>query len=239
MPDTSIAWVAFLDRLREVAQLWRADPSSPYYLAASGTAPNLRLSSALGRSSVLLTCGHLQGYVESVVQEFLERIDDVGVVAGQLPSTLRGELCVRYPYAAPNAKRFAKAEEVHRSYLPLWMDDAPIPPGTLRTDSLVDSVWNPWPHKVVELLGRIDIDLSDRVASAQGAQYWLDLCTYVNELIEKRNGIAHGDENVSVTPDDARRYMQWSTRLARACEVALADALEPLVGQPRWIGPNA
>jgi RiboL-PSP-HEPN len=233
MAGHSSAWTEFIERLREVVQLWRTDPDSPYY-SGPGQASNLRLSAALGRSCVLLTSGHLQGFLEAVTQEFLEVIDASGIRAGIIPVVLRAELCLRYPYVHPAPSRAIKAETVHRAYLALWEDNTGIPSGTIKTDTLTDDVWNPWPRKVCDLLARADIDLRQMILSRHGQSYWDDLVTYVDDLVEKRNKIAHGDNSVQVAVSDVRRHTQWASRLARAADEAYGAQLVKLVGSPGW-----
>jgi hypothetical protein len=102
MTARSLAWRAYLDRLREVAQLLRADPASRYgkgHIAPVAlTSEQVRLSVALSRGALVLTCSHLQGYFSSVLQEFLEQLDGSGVDVARLPKELKAELCLRFPY---------------------------------------------------------------------------------------------------------------------------------------------
>lgn len=231
----SAAWRGYLDRLREVAQLLVADPESRFgkrqYTAPQlGRGHEVRLSAALTRGALVLTCSHLQGFFLSVVQEFLESIDRAELNAGDLPPSLRSQLCLRFPFPAELRDDLEKIEHAHRNYASLWVDDAPIPQGTIRTESLGDPSANPWPSTIQSLLENVDVDIFDYIGRAAGSERVNGIKTYVKELVKSRNKLAHGDDSVQVTSDDVRRLMQWSTRFARATDQALGAKLEELTG---------
>jgi hypothetical protein len=227
----SLAWLEFLDRLREVASLWRIDPLSPYFRGSPASAtPSVRVSAALGRAAILLTSAHLQGYLESVTQEFLERIDGSGVDVARISLRLRGELSARFPPSGDTMPRYEKAAEAHRDYLPLWTDGIAIPVGTIRTDSLTDSVWNPWWKAVKALLERADVELWGELVVRYGPADAGDVVTHLDELVESRNKLAHGDNSVSATPTDLLRYARAAARMARATDASLDGRLTSVIG---------
>lgn len=184
---------------------------------------------AMTKGCVMLVSGRLQGCIESQTQEFLERIDQSGVATDQLPEILRAELCERYL-----DRRRAKPGEVaemHRRYAVLWVEGRSLPAGTLRTDSLPDRVWNPWPEKVQALLRRCDVNLFERIESRHGPRYLRDLKEYGGELITYRNDVAHGSEPALWTVGDVLLRIRWAQRLARHCDVALGNQLEQITGR--------
>jgi RiboL-PSP-HEPN len=233
MTARSLAWRAYLDRLREVAQLLRADPASRYgkgHIAPVAlTSEQVRLSVALSRGALVLTCSHLQGYFSSVLQEFLEQLDGSGVDVARLPKELKAELCLRFPYPdSLKDKPRDQAELLHRTYSPLWRDGTPLPAGTIRTGSLTDPSANPWPASIASLLRTAGVDVFEYVRLTSGVAWVTGIKTNVRELVQSRNKVAHGDDTVSVTADDVRRLMQWATRLARAADATLGAKLGEL-----------
>lgn len=232
MTTRSGAWVTYVEHLREVAQLLRADPASRYgksgtTLGVSSTADGY-LSAGSCRGALVLTCSYLQGYVGSAVQEFLERVDASALDVALLPRDLRAELCLRFPYPAHVKEAPDQTELVHRSYAVLWQDGATLPPGTLRTGSLVDPSANPWPNSVATLLKLLDVDVYAQLRDLGGVPWVAGVKDNVKELVMSRNKVAHGDDSVAVTADDVRRLMQWATRLARSADLALANKLVEL-----------
>lgn len=233
MTPKSEAWRRYLDDLREVAQLLVADPQSrfgkkQYSPPVLGRGQEVRLSAALSRGALVLTCSHLQGYFLSVVQEFLERVDSASVEAGRLPIELRAKLCLRFPVDSDDEVMNTAA--VHTTYAPLWRDAERIPPGTIRTDSLTDPSANPWPTTVRAVLMALGIDIFDFIGRDAGGPRVTAIKTQVNELVMSRNKLAHGDDSVQVTADDVRRLMQWSTRFARDADRAMDSRLRDLTG---------
>jgi hypothetical protein len=231
----SSAWREFLAHLREITELLRADPSSNYSERKSGQrTTNLELSGAITKGAMSLTSGRLQGCVVSQVQEFLERIDQSGISVEQIPEILRGHLALSYPKSAPNEEKVRHAITVQQANAPLWTPGITVQPGMIKTSSLPDRVWNPWPRKVDDLLSRCDIDLFGFIEQEHGAAYLANLKTYVDDLVEFRNKVAHGDEPQPLGASDVRRSMRWAIRLARAADGALARKLTEITGEPAW-----
>jgi hypothetical protein len=231
----SQAWHSFLRTLREANQLLRADPTGSYAARAAqlrGEAPptsSVELTNALTKGCVLLTSGRLQGCIEAQLQEFLEQIDSSGITPDAIPETLRAWLCWRFLDEGTGTKE-EKTSRVHQQYVPLWTTGVPLPRGTIKTDSLPDKVWNPWPTRVQRLLKHCDIDLFARIKAEHGKPYLEDLKTYVDSLVQFRNEVAHGDEPAPWTAADVRLRMQWAVRLARACDHAIGDQLQSITG---------
>ncbi len=231
----SSAWRDFLDHLREITELLRADPSSRYAERKDGKRlTNVELSSAITKAAMSLTSGRLQGCLASQVQEFLERIDQSGIPVNQIPEVLRANLALRYPKSQPNEERVLHAIAVQQANAPLWTTGVTVQPGMIKTSCLPDRVWNPWPSKANELLLRCDVDLFSHIEQRNGAAYLANLKTYVGSLVEFRNEVAHGDEPQPVSSSDVWRCMRWAIRLARASDVALAEKLTEITGQPAW-----
>ncbi len=238
MTTHSLAWGAYHEHLREIAQLLRADPASRYG-KPSGTPlsppdpQEAMLSTAICRGALVLTCSHLQGFFVSVLQEFLERIDGSGIDVDLIPTDLKAHLCIRFPYpSSMNDKPLEQAALLHQSYSILWQRGTLLAPGTLRTDSLTDPSQNPRPSAMAGLLDLAGVDVFKRIVKSAGGVPWVKgVKENVNELVMSRNKIAHGDDSVSVTADDVRRLMQWATRFARASDEGLGEKLNVLTGR--------
>jgi hypothetical protein len=229
----SLAWRAYHAHLREIAQLLRADPASAYGKSGASlvlSAHELLLSAALCRGALVLTCSHLQGFFMSITQEYLEQIDKSSLDVASLPHGLKLELCLKFPYPASVHDQRDRAQLLHERYWVLWQDGKALPGGTLRTDSLLDPSANPWPDSLIRLFRHTGVEVPE-VLRAKGGNAWIaGVGRNVKELVQSRNKLAHGDESVSVTADDVRRLMQWSTRFARATDDGLGVKLRELIG---------
>lgn len=222
--------------MREVTELLRIDPQSEYSARRVGVKETkLPLSIALTKGCILMTSGRLQGCIESLVQEFLENLGQARVKVDVLPDVLKGNLCARYPFPPGDKRPVAlKTVDMHKAYHVLWLAGTELQPGMLRTGSLPDPVWNPWPKRTQDLIARCDVDLFEWIDARYGAQYLNDMKTYVADLIEFRNQVAHGDEPAALSAADVRLRMKWAIRMAAACDVALGERLAELTGQPAW-----
>jgi hypothetical protein len=231
----SQAWSNFLANLREATTLIRADPASEYAqrkAQALGVGPptvDAALTSAVTQGCVMLLSGRLQGCISSQLEEFLERIDQSGVVVDVIPETLRAQLCRLY-HGRPGRLTEQETKQVHEAYAVLWTPGATLPAGTLKTDSISDDS-NPWPDVVQGFMKRCDIDLYTEIETLHGAPYLANVKLYVGQLMEFRNAVAHGDAPpYNWTPGDMRLRMRWATRLARACDRALDAQLLTVTG---------
>lgn len=233
----SRAWSEFLSNLREITALLRADPSSAYARRAADAAMqpppalSVPLSGAINKGCVMLLSGRLQGCIASLLEEFLEALDQSGVVVDSVPAEIRAQLCRLYvEKPGPGRLAVGPTREVHQRYAVLWVSGSTLRPGTIKTDSFRDD-GNPWPHKVRSLLSRCDVDLRSAVVAKHGQGYWDDLETYVAELIVFRNAVAHGDNpGAPWSARDVRRHMLWATRMVRACDEQLQAKLLLITG---------
>jgi hypothetical protein len=232
---SSQAWSDFLVNLREATTLLRADPTSEYAKrrAAINEAalppPSIALTNAINKGCVLLLSGRLQAFVASLLEEFLERIDQSGVVVDLIPEDLRAQLCRCY-YEKSGPPNAFQTMQAHKRYAVLWTAGVVLPAGTIKTDSLRDDK-NPRPDFVKGLMQRCDVDVYKQILVTYGEAYLKDLQEYVGELIDFRNAVAHGDDAAgSWTASDVRLRMRWATRLARACDKALGAQLDAITG---------
>lgn len=231
----SVAWSDFLGHLREITELIRVDPSTRYAERKTGQrSVNVDLSSAITKGAMSLTSGRLQGCLASQVQEFLEHLDQSRIQVDRIPEVLRAHLALRYPKSVGGEENVLHAIKVQTANAPLWTSGRLMQPGTIKTGSLPDRVWNPWPKKANELLGRCDVDLFGWVERNHGPRYLEELQTHVGKLVEFRNEVVHGDEPQSVGTSDVWRSMRWAVRLARASDDALGERLTELTGQQAW-----
>lgn len=230
----SASWRDFLGHLREITQLIRADPSSRYSERKWGQrAVNADLTSAITKAAMSLTSGRLQGCLSSQVQEVLERIDQSGLRADQIPEVLRAQLILRYPKEGSDDS-VGHTIKVQRATAGLWQPGTIMEAGTIKTSCLPDPVWNPWPKKASQLLARCDVDLFHWVNEVHGGRYLSEMQAEVAKLVSFRNEVVHGDEPQPVSTGEVWRSIRWAARLARDSDDALGAKLVEVTGHPAW-----
>lgn len=222
----SDAWLEFVAELRLTVQLLKVEPE----LVRSTGRATTDASIARVRGSVLLISGHLQGCVEAQIEEFLEAIDGREVPAGAIPESIRGNLAQRY-FGRRDKPTPADVATAHRRYAPLWHDEAPIPSGTIKTASIPDEIWNPWPDKIRTMVKRCDVDVYEVFGSAYGPQELANAKARLEELVRFRNDVAHGSTPFSWTPGDVRLRLRSAVRFARAVDSGLGDQLTAITGR--------
>jgi hypothetical protein len=220
----------FLSALREVDALQRANPSPQ---EGSG----LRLPEivrAIGRAEVVLLSSHFERYIYALTEEAVGRISDCGGTAGTLPAKLKLEHS-RLSIEAIAATQWDRRGELLEKYTSneSWLWDAAAPIEYVDPERLL--TWMKTPNakalvKVFQLWGIQDIFKSiTKKSTIQG-----HLRLRIDELVSKRNNIAHGDLTVQATYLDVVQYRAAVRTFCTRADRALARHLVRFVGERPW-----
>jgi hypothetical protein len=194
---------------------------------------------AVMRSCVVLLVSHFEGFLRGLAEEFVDAISTGHIDARRLPVALR-ELhtipkLVEISRSTSPEQRIALLKKMG-GYAALWNDDAKPPPGTLDAALVTRQIANAGSRRIDALFtvlgssdlvcdGDIDIDYSDIGDELQT----LKIRTALQDVVECRNDIAHGDVERKPTPTDLDRYIRFlsalSQRLSRKKDGLLAIVL--------------
>ncbi len=203
----SAALSGLLSGLTEIDALQRANPTP---LAGGGlTRPSV--VRALGRAEVVLLSGHLERYVRALNEEAATVIVGRKVPAGQLSDDLRllhsrtpvDHLALaQWDRRGDSLKRFATDEA------PIWLDTEAV--ANLDVDRLLAHMKAPNCKAIVRafrIWGIPDIFAAITRSPVSKSRLRLRL----DELVDKRNNIAHGDLTVEARYLDVVQY-RWAVR---------------------------
>lgn len=163
-------------------------------------------ASALNRALIVMLCSHIEGYLEDVVIEFVDELCKNRVQAGKVP----GKLKVTYMTEYLKKLRYEESwiKKLFTDYSKLWIDNQILEEGDIEGERIVSDFGNPGSGKVEEILKCIGVEIWNQIPpKLKGVKYDLDAIVY------RRNAIAHGDLESSVTSEDVLRYHESAVKL--------------------------
>lgn len=224
----SPALVAFRQAVAEVSDLERADPTP-----RGGTPKDPAIARAVGRARVVLLSSHFERYVYAINEEATRHLSASLRTADDVPETLR-LLHTRPPIEdmleTGWERRGPQLRQLMVSDGWLW---SPTATGVLDHRRLLLWMKAPTPKNLVRFYRYWGIenvfDAITRTPSTR-TELWLP----IEELVSKRNNIAHGDATVEATPADLRLYRDSALRFCERADRQMVRALKQLVVLPSW-----
>lgn len=224
MPSPALS--TFLDtRLGEVQHLVALRPSGRW------NRTDAERAAAINRATVLLICAHLEGFVEGIIVDLFDHFNSERPPADQLPSLLRASQVDPQLVSVVGLKeRVRRAQSIDKLFAQshsLWLG-YPLPKNALRADLVTNLMGNPKPTKIAEVLHLVGMhDVFAAVELPDGA----DIEVRLEELVDIRNSIAHG-EDVQVTDDQVGRYVTAVEYFARALDVGAGEHARQVCRSP-------
>lgn len=192
----------------------------------------LRRVRAIGRGQIVLLSSHFERYVYAINEEAVAVLNASGVQSAMLPEALRllhsaravDEMSLmQWPNRGPALEKFMRTDGW------LWR---PPSAGQIEHDRLL--TWMKAPHaaEIVRYYRYWKIeDIFTSVTRTKPNRTFLYLS--IQELVDKRNEIAHGDYNAQATSTDIARYVMAVRKFCTRADRVLARALARIRGGVR------
>lgn len=219
--------IAFERAVQEVAELQQADPTPKGQTPADPITTRV-----VGRASVVLLSSHFERYFYSVNEEATSLVNAAGIFGDNLPEPLR------LLHSRASVETMLETSWEHRSQMLrefvqreawLWGQQTR---GTLDHERFLTWMKAPTPQNLVRYYRYWHIqDIFRSVTRAVHTRTELRL--KIEELVRKRNNIAHGDPTTEATWGDIRSYREATLRFCERSDRQLAQAIGHLLGQPR------
>jgi len=184
---------------------------------------------AINRSSVVLLTSHFERYLRGLNEEAVDAINASPIAGTLLPEALRlqhsrtavdGMLETQWKNRSIQLQIFAKQDSW------LWGN---APKGDLEADRLLRWMRSPSPDRVKKVFGMWGVDdIFSRVTRVphQRARFW----TKLDELVDKRNRIAHGDRTTGATFQEISSYLAVVREFCTRADRIMARAVSQHVG---------
>jgi len=184
----------------------------------------------VGRASVVLLSSHFERYIYSLNEEAIELLNESGVVGSVLPEMLRllhTQTVVDDLFGTQWQHRGEKLNAFVAGEAWLW---GGAMTGELQHKRLVAWMKSPSPQNLERYFrywGVKDIFAAITRASHTRSELWLR----IDELVGKRNNIAHGDLATEATHTDISAYQTAALTFSDRTDRLLGRAVGRLLGQ--------
>jgi RiboL-PSP-HEPN len=229
--ERSRAYVRLTERFGEVRLLLGLCSSPETEPQAHRSAANT--DAALLRGALVLLCSHLEGFFEDLIEEALHAFDLHAPKVSAIPLVIRQR---QVTHALRLAER-SDAERHWRGLLdcvahPLLRDDDPCSPGARKIDPdlHIRGFANPGTSEIDHLMA--SIGLSDSwtfVAAELGNKRGANT---VNAVVNRRNQIAHGNLESSVSRPDVEDYVNVLEQVCGQFDIVVGRHLCSHMGGP-------
>lgn len=216
----SRAYERFEDRILEVERLLSlctADDAN--YRIKKESAQK---DDALLRGAHVLLCSHLEGYFEDLVSDMISAYDHLASHVVLLPEELRAQQVTggAHKWEVKEPSKRWQIMQVWASH-PLVQTWREKPPGCMEASFHIDGFSNPGSNEIDSLFKTVGIrDVWERFREIEPDQL---IFQSMNAIVNRRNQIAHGNANATITLADARLYVKRARRIAEVFEKLVSD----------------
>jgi RiboL-PSP-HEPN len=221
----SASLLAFRKGILEVDQLQHADPTP---LGTPPTKPEI--TRVIGRASVVLLSSHFERYIYAINEEATQLLNDEEVAGDLLPETVR-LLHSSEPIDVLLGTSWERRAEQLAEFIEregwLWRSGSK---GVLDHNRLIVWMKAPSPRYLVRYFRCWGIE-NIFFAIARTPHTRSELQLRIEELVQKRNNIAHGDLSIEATHTDVALYREVTTTFSERADRILGKSIGKLVGR--------
>jgi hypothetical protein len=222
MPRYTRAYSEFIARTTEVALL----TTRSRRLECKDPIGNAHEINAFCRASVVLLSSHLEGYTKDLGEIALDRIFSRSVD--------RSKLNLRF-FHSLSSSRFSDLRDTKDpdslakqmfDFISvegqLWSTTGPFPTA-ISIDRFSKGFASPSVDKISSFFGRFGFSDFKRKLGTKLAGDFLVVTNMVENIVAKRNDIAHGDPSATATPSDLLQMLEKSRQFCVATDMVFAD----------------
>ena len=185
---------------------------------------NVARDEALLRGAHVLLCSHLEGYFEDLISDLIDAYDHLASHVDLLPEELRAHQViggVSKWETKDTEKRWRTVQQwaVH----PLIHPGVEKPVGCMEAALHIDLSSNPGSNEIEWLFKTVGI--SDVWTQFKAIEPDRVIFQSVNAIVLRRNQIAHGKADATITLGDAQLYVQRAERIADVFEQLVCNEI--------------
>ena len=220
------AYDDFISSTAELHHLLSVRPASPL---ARRTDESTQLENAVHRACLVLLVAHFEGFAKAALSEYVDEVCAVRPPARKLPPEFL-ELFTRdriqeIASLPPGVDRVNRTRRLFTAFSDLWDQERSIDPQVISAKILARQMTSLKPDVLRESFSLIGVEdiIAEATLSLSGAGLSVRVDTKLEEIVNKRNSIAHGDYSVKPTSTDLEEYIEFF--------MAVGDAFSTCVGQ--------
>lgn len=212
----------YLQRTREVELL----VSKAKALERKNAVGNGFEIATLCRASIVLLSSHLEGYVKDLGELTASRIVSRSVPRSRLDDRFFYHLSKSHFEKLRETADPAKLAKQHFAFLSqdaqLWDRTGPFPT-PLPYDRFAKGFATPSVDKIYKFLGRFGVVGIRGLMQAHLRHDYVATITMIDNIVNTRNNIAHGDAVLTKTPTDVTEMFNYAKAFIRSTDVVFAD----------------
>jgi hypothetical protein len=223
MARYTAAYSRLIRRLAEVETILRlAKDASKTHLIPL----HLARVNALCRSGVVLLSSHIEGYIEDLGEIALDRIANRRLSKAKLSAGFRyylsRDIINAIRQTSDPARIASKLEDLWVRDNHIW-DARPNFSDPLPAQVFLFDFANPTHRRIKKFFNRFGIEDFERELARRLAVDFTACTNMVDQVIEQRNRIAHGDTVTTGTPTDLFQMIQLSKRYCKETDGVVGD----------------
>lgn len=216
----SPAYARFALRMLEVKRLLSlcAPDNADYRIKKE----NASRDEALLRGAHVLLCSHLEGFFEDLVSDLVDAYDKLTDQINLLPEALRAHqvMGARSRWEIKDPEKRWQTVQAWASH-PLLQGGAAKPRGCMEAALHIDNFSNPGSVEIDELFKTVGLaDIWSRFKAIEPDQI---IAQSLNAIVLRRNQIAHGKADATITLADAHLYVERAERVADVFEQVISE----------------
>ena len=179
---------------------------------------------ALGRASVVLLCSHIEGYIEDLGTLAIDRIQDRNVRKSRMPLEFRYHLSRDYIQriqTSSHPENIAKAIlDFMRQVGAIWDTSNEFP--QIDAEVFIRTFSSPRHKNILQFVRRFGFtELDGRMRRKLGTK--VTCINTINNIVDQRNAIAHGDQRVKPSSADLRQMREDVKLYCRTTDEVVGD----------------
>ena len=229
MSNKLSAYEDFVNSTAELNVLLAVRPQSPLVPRADDA---VQLENAVHRACLVLLVAHFEGFAKGALSEYVDEICAVRPPARKVPPAFL-ELFTRdriqeIASLPPGVDRVHRTRRLFTAFSALWDQERTIDPKVISSRILARQMTSLKPDVLRESFALIGIeDIIDSATShlqSSGLSVRVDM--KLEEIVNKRNLIAHGDYSVKPTSTDLEDYVKFFMAVGDAFSACVVRAIE-------------
>ncbi|MFG2182690.1 MAE_28990/MAE_18760 family HEPN-like nuclease [Streptomyces abikoensis] len=223
------AYEDFVNSTVELNHLLAVRPVSPL---VRRTDEAVQLENAVHRACLVLLVAHFEGFAKAALSEYVDEICAVRPPARKMPPPFL-ELFTRdriqeIASLPAGVDRVQRTRRLFTAYSPLWDQERSIDPQVISAKILTRQMTSLRPDVLRDAFSLIGINdiVADATSCLQEAGLSVRVDIKLEEIVNKRNLIAHGDYSIKPTSMDLEEYIDFFMAVGDAFSRCVVQAID-------------